>query len=268
MNFNSIVNIILNERDETGRAFRMVRDRRAATNRSSIYGKDYYNKIKNAQSAGNKIEKDKKNRVRIYHVIMPDNIIGPSANNPDYNTPKDQQIINRLEFLFSKQDKEISVSVKKQVWREQDTIILTGTTIDLLEYYEGDTGTNYPENKSEGKNKYPSPGQINTPWDEAVINLQDVKWDGYINNLTKWGETGSTKERIACYINPNEPKKCVERFPSNNPQIITQHKQGILKLSSIIITKGTDLKTIVDEFLSKKRITKYNNIQDLYNLRN
>ena len=48
MNFNSIVNIILNERDETGRAFRMVRDRRAATNRSSIYGKDYYNKIKNA----------------------------------------------------------------------------------------------------------------------------------------------------------------------------------------------------------------------------
>jgi hypothetical protein len=187
MNFSGVVNQLLNERDTIGRAFRMVRDRRQETNRSPTYGKDYYNKILNAQKEGNKIEKQQKTSIRVYHVIMPDNIIGPSARNPDYNTPKDQQIINRLGFLFSKQDKEISVSVKKQVWREQDTIILTGTATNLLEYYEGDTGTNYPGNKGEGKNKYPTPWQMDTPWDEAVVNLQDIKWDGYVNNLTEQG---------------------------------------------------------------------------------
>lgn len=266
MNFNSIVNIILNERDETGRAFRMVRDRRAATNRSSIYGKDYYNTIKKAQKAGNTIEREQKNQVRVFHVIMPENILmGPHTNK---TLSREQQFINRLGFLFSKQDKEISVSVKGNVWREEDAVILTGIATDLLEHYSGDAGTNYPEEKGEGKNKYPSPWQMDTPWDEAVVNLQDVKWDGYINNLTKWGETGATKEKIACFINPNDPKKCVERFPSNNPQILAQYKQGILKLSSMIVTKGIDLKTMVDEFLSKKRITKYNTVQDLYKLRN
>jgi hypothetical protein len=181
MKFKEFYNL-LSEADLLGRAFRLTKKYKERGRKENASAKDAYYYIKNAQQkAIQKLEKD--GEVTIFHMINAYRL--PDSN---YNNIGDS-LIKTIKYLTSKADQEISVSIESPVWTMNDSIILVGTVNDILEFYDVDTYT------TDSKDRFPmevtrKKGDLR--WDEAIVNLKDVKWEAYYadwNNLPFGGNT-------------------------------------------------------------------------------
>lgn len=181
MNFKHFYNL-LNEADLLGRAFRLTKKYKDRGRKEKASAKDAYQYIKNAQQkAKEKLEKD--GEVQIFHMIHAYRL--PDSN---YNN-RGESLIKTIKYLTSKTDEEISVSIESPVWTMNDSIILIGTASDILEFYDVDTYT------TDSKDRFPmevTRKKGDLKWDEAIVNLKDVKWEAYYanwNNLPFGGNT-------------------------------------------------------------------------------
>jgi hypothetical protein len=88
-------------------------------------------------------------------------------------------LISTINYLLSKKDEEISVSMDTQPWEIKDSIVLVGTVSDLLEVYDTDTYT------TDSKERYPQDIRElgSHAWDEVIINLKNVKWEQFYDNV-------------------------------------------------------------------------------------
>ncbi len=289
---------LIRERDTVGRAYRITRDYNRRM--PSDGAKAYYDFIKKHQRNADVIEKEKNNKIRVEHAIWTDRWEdGRGTHSAEFiqtfnkSNEQDQKlmvdgefhkrILNRLDLLLSKQDHEISVTVKKDIALSagKGTLVLTGIADNLLEYYPGDAATRYSKGR-DGKeiftNKFPTTkGGFTTKYDEAIINLQDVKWDGYYNGLAEpdshHGHSGTVTEYKIAFFYKDDPDKKVIGYRSEDGDDLTWDeikqlkKDGKVDSEHRTITRGVPLFEKVDEFLSNKGLKKYNKLDDLYKLR-
>jgi hypothetical protein len=181
MNFKEFYNL-LNEADLLGRAFRLTKKYKDQNRKENVSAKDAYHYIKNAQQkAIQKLEKD--GEITIFHMINAYRLSDSNYNN------RGDSLIKTIKYLTSKIDEEISVSIESPVWTMNDSIILIGTASDVLEFYDVDTYT------ADSKDRFPmsvTRKKGDLKWDEAIVNLKDVKWEAYYanwNNLPFGGNT-------------------------------------------------------------------------------
>lgn len=282
---------LIQERDTVGRAYRIVkgsRDTRGGGD-TAAYWKAYHKYIKERQAAADSIERRNNNKVRVEHAIFTQKWFeSPRYSEADRDMSFDEKfhrgIINRLDFLLSKPDNEISVTVLKKIagGNEHGHIILTGIASNLLEYYTDDAFTVYPrrDGKEDSVNKFPMAGSSSSTWDEAIVNLQDIKWDGYYNGLDepnnvarKYDRTGTRTYTRHGYYYQNDPEKKIIGYLYQKDNPITDETTqklitGELRQRKIEVTEGIPLSKKVDGILSKKGLKKYDNFNDLYKLRN
>lgn len=204
MIFEALVNQILNEQDNLGRAYRQTKKYLDTTDsKYPVSPRDAYNFYKTAQSRANRIV-TKQGQVPVTHVIFLDRL-------KDNRSLAD--IVNKL---TSKGEDEISVSVLKSwddwergfsktassvagrnVPTSKPRIVLKGVASNVQEWYPTDAYTT-----SDPKEKivsYPSIKDLNktqrSGYDEAVVRLKDVKWNSfevvepdqkYYSGVDKW----------------------------------------------------------------------------------
>ena len=160
---------IIKEADVLGRAYRMAKKASGTTKQYSA--KEFYNYIKTAQNKAKQILKTSKDRnkpITVFHMINYGRLDRNKVN-----------LIDAIKYLFSKKDEEISVSMDTQPWEIRDSIVLVGTVNDLYEVYDVDTYT------QDSKERFPKDirniGELD--WDEVIINLKDVKWESFYDNI-------------------------------------------------------------------------------------
>lgn len=165
---------ILKEADILGRAYRMARKSVGVNNQYTTKKytvKEFYNYIKDAQKKAKEVLKTSRDRNRpitIFHMVNYDRL----DRNPN-------RLLDAIKYLLSKKDEEISVSMDSQPWEIQNSIVLVGTVSDLLEVYDSDTYT------TDSKERYPQDIRElgSHDWDEVIINLTDVKWESFYDNI-------------------------------------------------------------------------------------
>lgn len=155
---------IISEADVLGRAYRMAKKSKESSS-EGFTATQFYNYIKTAQQKAKERLKNSKDRnvpITVFHMI--------NLNRLNYDKNK---IINAAQYLLSKRDEEISVSMDTEPWEVRDSVILVGTVKDLYEVYDSDTYT------KDAKERHPldirSINQMD--WDEVIINLKDVTWE-------------------------------------------------------------------------------------------
>lgn len=161
---------IISEADVLGRAYRMAKKSSELSNRG-FTAKEFYNYIKDAQQKAKdrlKHSKEANSPITVFHMINY-NRIGRDSN----------KLISAAEYLLSKKDEEISVSMDTQPWEVKDSIILVGTVKDLYEVYDADTYTK--DSKERAPLDIRKAEQMD--WDEVIINLKDVKWEYFYDNI-------------------------------------------------------------------------------------
>jgi hypothetical protein len=186
LNFNSLVNQILREADELGRAYRQVvgdtKDPEVGSegSRSWFVTKDAYSRYKQAQERANRLEKRYSNKVPIMHNIFSARLAETGGD-----------MVTALKYLFSKADEEISVSVirswSQAMHSEADDhsfFLLRGYTSNLHEWYPINAETS--SDKKEKRANWASSERINTlnrypgfQHDEGITNLKDIKWTSF-----------------------------------------------------------------------------------------
>jgi hypothetical protein len=168
MIWESYIKNILNEADTLGRAYRLTRK---SVSNKRFTPNEFYNYIKAAQNRAKDILKssgESKTPVTIFHMI----------NYHRLDRDKDK-LMSAANYLLSKKDEEISVSFETQPWDIRDSIILVGVAKDIYEHYKTDTNT------AESKERYPKDIRPDDAydWDEAIVNLRDVKWEYFYDNI-------------------------------------------------------------------------------------
>ena len=234
MNFNKLVAQILSETTELGRAYRQTKSHLYDTwdkdkghwvtrNVGELDITGIRNKYRQAQDRANQLEKKYANKVPITHVIFWSRL-------RQRFTPID--LSRAIEFLFSKKDAEISVSITRSWDRSLkpnqegfNYIKLYGTADNIHEWYPIDAFTEDPKGKSvysgikrpenvvkdskginiyrqskEKISRYASwPGyekkerKLGEHWDEATVSLKDITWTSY--SIHKEPETEATRKR-------------------------------------------------------------------------
>lgn len=181
MNFKQFYNL-LNEADLLGRAFRLTKKYKDQGRKENASAKDAYNYIKTAQQKA--IDKlNQEGEITVFHMINANRLLDSNYNN------KGEALIQTIKYLTSKKDEEISVSIESPVWTMNDSIILIGTVSDVLEFYDVDTYT------ADSKDRFPmsvtrKKGDLR--WDEAIVNLRDIKWTAYFADWEKLPFGGNT----------------------------------------------------------------------------
>jgi hypothetical protein len=161
---------IFSEADTIGRAYRMAKKGSESSNKG-FTAREFYNYIKDAQQKARerlKHSKEKNSPITVFHMI----------NYNRLGRDKDK-LISAAQYLLSKKDEEISVSMDTQPWEVRDSIILVGNVKDLYEVYDADTYT------KDSKERFPldirKAEQMD--WDEVIINLRDVDWEYFYDNI-------------------------------------------------------------------------------------
>ena len=181
MNFKNFYNLIY-EADLLGRAFRLTKKYKEGGRKENATAKDAYNYIKTAQQKA--IDKlNQEGEITVFHMINAYRLQDSNYNN------RGEALIKTIKYLTSKKDEEISVSIESPVWTMNDSIILIGTVSDILEFYDVDTYT------ADSKDRFPmsvtrKKGDLR--WDEAIVNLRDVKWTAYFADWEKLPFGGNT----------------------------------------------------------------------------
>lgn len=146
------------EADRMGRAYRG-----AVRFKGKESKKEYYDYIKQAQKKAE--DKAKVGEVKIYHMILPSRVAMAGKN-----------IMDALEYIFSRRDVEISVSVDRPIWNVDNAIVLIGRVSDMYEYYDVDSYTETGE-KERMAQEIRDRNDSKLHWDEGIVNLRDVVWD-------------------------------------------------------------------------------------------
>lgn len=178
---------LLSERDDIGRAFRQTKKtiEKGYTDPKQVYGhyKHFQDKAKSLEAKF----KAQGSEIPISHVIF----VGRARN-----IDKRLSITQILEdLIFRKSNREISVSVFGN-WAEHERffedyytggyILLRGTTRHMHEWYPVDAFTNYDEKEKTSsvqiRRQLETPGSISLQYtfDEGIVNVKDVKWNGYV----------------------------------------------------------------------------------------
>lgn len=172
MNFDAVVNQILKEQDEIGRAYRQVKSDANKFKADKTFNiRRTYDSYKKAQERANRLEKINSNKVAVHHAVSIDRL------------PEGIDILSALKHLLSKADEEISVSVIKNKFKGEDSrIVLHGAAINLHDWYPMDAFTSY--DKKEKTAQYASSDRERDPrdvsqYDEGITNLRDVSWTSF-----------------------------------------------------------------------------------------
>ena len=224
---------ILSEADVLGRAYRMAKKSKESSPEKKYTATEFYNYIKTAQQKAKERLKHSKDRnipITVFHMI--------NLNRLDHNKNK---LIDAVQYLLSKKDEEISVSMDTEPWEVRDSIILVGTVKDLYEVYDSDTYT------KDSKERHPLDiRNINEmDWDEVIINLKDVTWEYFYDNLHDQQVVYFLKSKDLSQIYSYED--LTSHF-SDSPRVIKQQEldETFKELSSKLYNKYTLMNKFYD----------------------